>query len=60
MAGIGLTSPEFTIFDVPGTIDDGTSMKRKSEAWRTHRRSQNERIRTGVDGQLEMVATVVL
>jgi hypothetical protein len=60
MAGISLTSPEFTVFDVPGTIDDRTSTESKREARRTHRRSRNERIRTGVDGQLEMVATVVL
>jgi hypothetical protein len=60
MARISLTSPDFTIFDVLGTIDDRTSMESKREAWRTHRRSRNERMRIGVDGQLEMEATVVL
>jgi hypothetical protein len=47
-------SPKFTIFDVPGTIDEGTSTGSKREAWRTHQRRRNERIRTRVDGWLEM------
>jgi hypothetical protein len=48
------SSPEFTVFYVLGTIDDGTSMGSKREAWRIHRRRRKERIRTRVDGWLEM------
>jgi hypothetical protein len=43
MAGIDLTSPEFTIFDVPGTIDDGTSTKRKRKSSRTHQDGSRQR-----------------
>jgi hypothetical protein len=32
-------SPEFTVFGVPATIDDGTSAKRKRRSLRTHQDS---------------------
>jgi hypothetical protein len=36
-------SPEFTVFDVPGTSDDGTSTKRKRRSSRTHQDGSRQR-----------------